>query len=133
MQADQIVIAVDAANDANPANETYTRYQEFPDRSTYIGTAHVPEDRDVIAMYRTFPTRSGNFKGVSKSAVKLTKDVEVAGVDSSTTLTAPIIIDVSFSIPVGATAAEVLHARQRAVALLDTDSVMDKLNTQLMV
>lgn len=133
MQPNVITIAVDAANNATPADENYTRFEELQNRSTYIGVLHLPEDRDLLALYRTAATKNGNFKGVSKSAVKLTKDVQVPGVDSSTTLTAPIIIEVSFSVPVGTTAAEVLHARQRAVALLDTDSVMDPLNLQLMV
>lgn len=133
MQANTLTLSVDAANNATPANEVYTRYEEYQNRSSYIGANHTPDDRDQLALYRTFPTKSGNFKGTAKSSVKFTKDVEVAGVDSSTTLTAPIILDVSFSVPVGATSADLIHARQRLIALLDSDSLMDSLNIQLMV
>lgn len=133
MQANQLTLSVDAENTGNPANEVYTRYEEYQNRASYIGASHTPDDRDLLALYRTFPTKTGNFKGTAKSSVKFTKDVEVAGVDSSTTLTVPIIIEVSFSVPVGAAAADVKHARQRAIALLDTDAFMDSLNIQLMV
>jgi len=133
MQADQITLSVDAANDGNPADQTYDRYREFENRSEYIGVSHVPEAQDKMTLYRTFPTKAGNFKGTSKSAVKFTDDVSVEGVDSSTTLTAPIILEVSFSVPVGTTAAALTEVRQRALALLDNDSLMDSLNLQLMV
>lgn len=133
MQPNQLVLDVDPQNNATVVEETYTRYEEYQNRAAYIGASHTPDNRDTISIYRTFPTKNGNFKGVAKSAVKLTKDLEVAGVDSSTTLTAPIILDLSFSVPVGATTADVKHARQRLIALLDDDSIMDALNVQLMV
>lgn len=133
MQANVLTLAVDVLNNGTTANEDYSRYEESQNRSAYIGAGHVPDNRDMVALYRTFPTKSGNFKGTAKSAVKFTKDVEVAGVDSSTTITAPIILDLSFSVPVGTTAAELKHARQRLVALIDDDAFMDSLNIQLMV
>lgn len=133
MQQNELTLAVDASNNGTPANETYTRYEEYQNRTTYIGTDHLPDDRNSLAIYRTFPTKSGNFKGTAKSSVKFTQDVEVSGVDSSTTLTAPIILDLSFSVPVGAAAADLKHVRQRLLALLDDDSFMDSLNIQLMV
>lgn len=133
MQANQLTLSVDAGNNGTPANETYTRYEEYQNRSTYIGANHTPDDRDLLAIYRTFPTKTGNFKGTAKSSVKFTKDVEVAGVDSNTTIASPIIVECSFSVPVGASAAELKHARQRIIAALDNDSFMDSLNIQLMV
>lgn len=133
MQPDQLVIAVDAANNGTPANETYTRYEEFQNRARYIGSGHTPGSRNEIGIYRGFPTKTGNFKGVGKTSVKLTLDTEVAGVDSSTTVTAPVILEASFSVPVGVTSADMIHIRQRLVGLLDNDSFMDALNLQLMV
>lgn len=133
MQADNLTLSVDALNNSSPANEVYTRFEELPNRSTYIGADHAPELRNQLALYRTFATKSGNFKGVSKSAVKFTQDLEVPGVDSSTTLTAPAILEVSFSVPVGAEVADILHLRQRVIALLDADTIMNALNIQLMV
>lgn len=133
MQPASIVLSVDAENNASPANETYTRYEEYQNRAAYIGSDHALDNRNTLAIYRTFPTKSGNFKGTAKSSVKFTQDVSVAGVDSSTTITAPIILDLSFSVPVGATSADLIHVRQRLLALIDNDSFMDSLNLQLMV
>lgn len=133
MQPNTIVLPVDVLNNGTPVNETYTRFEEFQNRATYIGASHTPDNRDTLSLYRSFPTKSGNFKGVSKTSMKFSKDMAVDGVDSSTSLTAPIIIEISVAVPVGVAAADVLKARQRALALLDLDSVMDPLNNQLMV
>lgn len=133
MQSDNIVLPVDVLNNGTPVNATYTRYEEQANRSVYIGALHTPDARDVLGLYRTFPTKSGNFKGTGKSTVKFTTDVSVLGVDGVSNLTAPIIIDVSFSVPVGVTVADVVEARQRVIALLDNDTIMNSLNIQLMV
>lgn len=133
MQADQLSINVDAANNATVVAEVYDRRDEFQNRSVYIGADHLPEERNELVLYRTYPTKSGNFKGTLKSALKFTQDIEVPGVDSSTNLTVPMICEVSFSLPVGVTAAEACHIRQRVIAALDDDTFMDSLNIQQMV
>jgi hypothetical protein len=89
--------------------------------------------KDTLSLYRTFPKPSGNFKGVCKTSFKFSKDISVTGVDGVSQLTAPIIVEVAFSLPVGATHAQVLLAQQRALSMLDLDSVMTPLNEQLMV
>lgn len=133
-QPDVITLSVDEENDGvGPVNHVFSRFEIYQNRSVYIGANHSMSAKDTVGFYRTFPKPSGNFKGVAKTAFKFSKDVSVSGVDGSTTLTAPIIIDVAFSIPVGATHAQVLVARQRALALLDLDAVMTPLNEQLMV
>jgi hypothetical protein len=119
-----ITVPVDLLNNDSTTDAVYTRYQEFLNRSVYISAAHLMELRDTISFYRSMPTVNGNFKGVSKSSFKITVDQEVDGVDSSTSLTAPAIVEVSFSIPVGTTAAKQLILRQIAVAMLDDDSLM---------
>lgn len=133
MQANTITLSVDAANTGTPANQVYSRYEEYPNRSSYIGDDHLPEVRNTMGIYRTFPTRTGNFKGASKSAVKFTQDVVVPGVDSTTEITSPIIVEVSFSVPVGAASADLKELRQRVIAALDQDALMDSLSIQLMV
>lgn len=133
MQPDQLVLPVDALNNGTPVNETFTRYQAHENRVTYIGDGHFPDARNTLALYRSFPTKSGNFKGTSKTSVKFTLDQEVAGVDASTTLTSPLILEVSFSVPVGVATADLVKARQRVMALLDNDTVMNALNAQLMI
>lgn len=133
MQPNVISIDVDYLNNGTTTNEEFNRYEEYLNRSVYIGSGHTPDSRNTLAMYRTFPTKSGNFKGVSKSSVKLTLDHSVAGADGVSTLTSPVIIEMNFSVPVGVTAAQLKKCRQRALALLDLDAVCEPLNIQLMV
>lgn len=129
-----ITLSVDEENDGvGPVNHVFNRFEEYQNRSVYISMDHTIAAKDTLGLYRTFPKPSGNFRGVAKSAFKISKDISVTGVDGVSQLSAPIIVDVSFSIPVGATHAQVLLARQRALALLDLDAVMTPLNEQLMV
>jgi hypothetical protein len=133
MQPNTVTLSVDVANDASNTDEDYTRYDEYQNRAVYIGDDHVPELRNLLGIYRTFPTKNGNFKGTAKSSVKFTQDVLVTGVDGVSSLAAPIILDLSFSVPVGADVADLVHLRQRLLALIDDDTFMDSLNIQLMV
>jgi hypothetical protein len=133
MQANSITLAVDELNNASTTDHVYGRFDEYQNRSVYNHANHSLDSRDTLTMYRTFPKVSGNFKGMAKSAVKFSQDLSVDGVDGVASLVSPIIVEVSFSIPVGATAAEQLIARQRAIALLDDDTVMVALNNQLVI
>lgn len=134
MQPNTITLSVDTLNDAAAiVDETLTRFEEYLNRSKYIGENHSLSSRDELTLYRTFPKQAGNFKGVGKSAAKFAFDVSVPGVDATTTLTSPIIMEISFSVPVGTTPADVLLMRQRGLALLDLDAVMAPLNDGLMV
>lgn len=133
MQSNTITLDVDPLNNGTVVPENFERYEEYLNRSVYIGEGHTPDARNTLAMYRTFPTKSGNFKGVAKSSIKLTKDHVVPGVDGVANLTAPSILEINFSVPVGTPANEVRKLRQRAIAALDDDVVCDGLNIQLMV
>lgn len=134
MQPNEVTLSVDEENDGvGPVDHVFTRFEEFQNRAVYIGASHSISAKDTLSLYRTQPKSSGNFKGVAKTAVKFSKDLVVDGVDGVSQLTAPLIVDISFSIPVGATHAEILIARQRALALLDLDAVMTPLNEQLMI
>lgn len=128
-----VTLPVDVLNDGVLVNKTFTRYEEFQNRSKYISSSHTLSLRDFFDIYRTTPKKTGNFCGTAKSAVKFTMDVEVPGADSATTLTAPQILEVSFSLPVGSTAEQVVVLRQRAIAFLDNDTLMDRINLQLEV
>lgn len=133
MQANTVTIQNDVLNNGTPVAEVFERHEEFQNRSTYIGALHSLQSRNTVNLYRTFPTKSGNFRGVAKSALKFTKDFVVPGVDSGVALTSPMIVEISFSIPVGVAAADIKAARQRAIAFLDSDTLMDALNVQLMI
>lgn len=134
MQPNSISLVVDELNTgANQVTHVLSRFEESLNRSVYIDADHTIAAKNTLTLYRTQPKASGNFKGVAKSAFKFSTDILVDGVDGVSQLTAPIIVEVSFSLPVGVTAAQSLVARQKALALLDRDDVMVALNDQLMV
>lgn len=133
MQPNEITLPVDELNDGNTVNRTFSRSEYFQNRSLYISPGHNSASRDTLGMYRTYPKQSGNFRGTDKTSVKFTTDIPVLGIDGISSIKAPLIVEVSFSIPVGVAAADVLIARQKAVALLDSDEIMDALNIQLIV
>lgn len=123
-----ITLAVDTLNNGTTANEEFRRHDDaMPNRSVYIGPGHLLEKRHTLGLYRTPPKKAGASKGVAKSAVKLTIDVEVDGVDSTVKLTAPLLVDLGFSIPVGVTKAQLVLATQRMVAFIDNDDFIERL------
>jgi hypothetical protein len=127
-----ITLSVDVANDSNPADKVYTRFDEFANRSVYNGPDHdLSGNRDICTINRTTPNKNGNFRGTGKTSVKFTRDVEVDGVDTTTSLQVPAIIEVSTSFPIGMTAAERMSLRQFVVSLLDNDTLIDRIHGQL--
>lgn len=133
MQPNQIVLAVDEGNDGvGLVDVTFNRFEVYQNRAVYIATDHTVATRHQLALFRSFPKANGNFKGTQKTAIKVTHDATVVGVDGSN-IVAPIIAEVSFSLPVGVTAAQSMIIRQKLLALLDRDDIMAPLNDQLMV
>lgn len=132
MQPNTITLSVDEENDGvGPVNHVFTRLEEYLNRSVYVGPNHSLVTRNTLGLYRTFPKPQGNFNGVAKTSMKFTQDVQVLGKDGVSQITSPIIVEVSYSIPVGATGAQILIARQRALALQDLDSVMNPFHNTL--
>lgn len=129
MQSNTITLAVDTANSGSTTNQAYNRIEELVNRSTYGGPGHSFSSTNTLQLYRTNPVRSGSFLGAAKTSVKFTESVTVPSAEGEDTVF-PLILEVSFSIPVGTTEAKVLELRQRAIALLDMDSIMDPLNNQ---
>lgn len=132
MQPNELTFHVDVLNNNTLVDKLYERYEDGPNRSVYVTSAHTPAFRDQVTLLRTLPTKTGNFKGVSKGSLKLTADQTVLGVDGSN-VQAPLILELSFSAPVGATAAVIKEYRQRVIAMLDDDTFMDKLMIQQQV
>lgn len=133
MLADVLTLAVDELNTDSTTDHVFDRFEEYQNRSVYTGVNHSVISRDSLSFYRTFPKVMGNFKGTAKCAMKFSKDYAVDGVDGIASLTSPLIIEVSCSVPVGIAVADQMIGRQRVIALLDDDSVMVKLMNQLMV
>lgn len=95
---------------------TYTRFRQETDKTTYVGADHAVDSREKLEFYRTEPKRSGNYRGSSKTAAKFTLDVSVATVDGGTIM-APIVLELSSSIPVGADEAVVSELQRRMSVL----------------
>jgi hypothetical protein len=132
MQANVIVLPVDLLNNSSTTDLTLSRVEEHLNRSVYIGGDHEPGVRDTLTLYRTPPKPTSNFKGVMKSAAKFTADKTVADPVGGN-VDAALIGEASFSIPIGVTAADMMILRQRMIALLDDDSIMDDLMRLQMV
>lgn len=128
-----ITLAVDVLHNETTVDQDYLRYEEQANRSVYIGEDHSLSVRNQLVHTRSFPTQAGNYRGVAKSSFKFSQDVTVPGVDSTTNITAPLIQQISFSIPVGTPTAKVLEMRQRLVAYVNSDAFMDRLTQKLEV
>jgi hypothetical protein len=133
MQPETITLAVDELNNGTGVDKDFERFSYTQNRTVYVSEDHTPLSKDILALYRTEPKSSGNFPGVLKTALKFSQDLTVAGVDQTTEITVPLIVEVSFSVPVGAADADVLIARQRVVAILDRDDIMVELNSKQII
>lgn len=132
MQDNTITLAVDVANNATLVDKAFVRYLEEPSKTTYRGPGDTLVERNQMVFFRTPPKRTGNYLGSAKSGVKFTRDVTVAQADGNDTK-APLIVEVSFSLPVGTTAAVSKEMRQTALAILDREDVIGKLVDNLEV
>lgn len=92
-----------AINDAAAQEVIYEQSIKDDNRSVYVVEGYDYTDLDSFTFYRTPPKVSGNYRGNLKTATKRSFDVEVAGVDSSTILKAPAIVQISSSWPIGIT------------------------------
>lgn len=128
-----ITLAVDVANNDVLVNQEYRRHEESMNRSFYIGSSYSLANRDTITFNRTMPTRSGNDLGTGKTRAKFTQDTTVSGVDTSTSLTKPVIIEISESIPVGTDPAVLEEVCQRLIAFVKDSAVRNRLMLTLEV
>lgn len=128
MQENSLTLPVDPANNATVVDEVYRRFSESDGRSLYIGADHSDGVRNTLTLLRTLPKTNGTFKGTGKATFKFTQDISVPSVNPDVDITAPAIVEVSFSLPVGATAALAKHMRQRALAMLDKDAIIANLH-----
>lgn len=126
MQENTITLAVDVAHNATLVDKDFYRYDLYQNRSVYRSEDHTVASPDTLTFYRTQPKQSGNYLGQVKSAAKFSKTLTVKGVDGAD-VQGPCIIEVSASVPVGATEAIQMEIRQRAVSLLNREDVFAKL------
>lgn len=131
MLPNTITLAVDTANTGTTTDQVYVRFEEQINKSTYRGPGASVSSRNQLAFLRTLAKRSGDFLGSNKPTVKYTRDVSVPNASGSGNVVAPLIVEVSMSLPVGCTDADVLAARQHIVAILDRDDIVGLLCTHM--
>lgn len=129
MLPNSITLAVDEANNSTSVNHVMSRAEEGVNKSVYYDADHTVAARNNMSIIRQFPKQSGNFYGTLKTTVKFTKDISVDGVNGET-IKVPLIAQADFSFPVGTTNAQATLFRQKLIAMLDDDSVMDLLHDQ---
>lgn len=110
-----ITLSYDAEGDGSPVDVVIRRDQEYPDRSVYVFPDADGGDHSLV-FYRTRPKQAGNFKGVSRTREKITKPVEVEGVDG-TTVTSSAIGELSLSFPKGMTGAQKIAFLQELISV----------------
>lgn len=120
MQPDIISVPVDVLNNGTAETQSFKRMTlDGPNKTTYVGPGHSVIAPNLVTLYRTPAKRSGNYLGSSKSAIKLSETISVNSVDGQQ-IPAALICECSFSVPVGATAAQTLALRQKMIAWLDS-------------
>jgi len=125
MLQNTITLSVDQANNGTPINEEYRRYTESTDKSVYIGAGTTSLKKNHLAFGRIAAKPSASSLGIEKRQLKIT---ETETVDSRTvgeSVLADAIGTVSFNFPVGMSSARRKAFRQRLIAALDDDSIMD--------
>ena len=64
-----ITLPVDELENDTLVNQDYTRYDEYNNRTIYVGTGHTLAQRDTMTVSRTFPKPYGNHPGVPNSSL----------------------------------------------------------------
>lgn len=119
MQSDKITYTMGVTGPMGALGFALSRAEETTNRTTYEFTeTHTLVARDIVQLYRTYPKRAGESRGCAKCAVKVTTDVSVANASGSGDIVLPLIGEVSFSLPVGVSAAQTLALRCRLAKLL---------------
>lgn len=127
-----ITLAVDRLNNGTTTPETWTRYDadSSQGKAVYHGPTHSFAERQELAFLRKLPVKNGDFLGTARPAQKFTSTVSVVNAKGET-VKALYVREITESIPVGMTAAQLLVERQRAIALMDQDSIMTPHEFQL--
>lgn len=120
-------VQIDKENDGSAIAVVLTELDRSADRSRYKFPDHSLISRDQVEFMRTFNKKSGNFNGVARASIKLTRDVTVPGVDVTTSVTAPQIAQISFNNPVGTTPAQDLELAMRLVGIIIDNVIRPKL------
>lgn len=102
----------------------YLSFESDNARNVLLSPTSTQALRDQITLGRELPKASGNFRGVRKIQLKITRDVVVT--DSlGNDIVAPLIATVQFAVPVGTDPSKVAILRTDIAALTADDEVTD--------
>lgn len=93
----------------------------------HMDNSHSTARPDTLSFETSEPKPNGQFLGVTRPKVVRRRTIDVESIDPGTEISQPLIGKVEFSIPVGATDAELLELRQDLIAVLDDDATMGTL------
>lgn len=114
---------------AGDVSKVFDRYTVETDRSEYKEQDATLIAKDAVGFYRTQPKRSGTFLGTAKCQMKFTKSFSILDSEGNTT-SAPLILNIQCSVPVGITPADTKLMRFYASELLKSataEALMDNL------
>lgn len=100
--------------------KSYSSFRVQADSNQLNGPAATASVKDEIVLRRKFATPTSSFAGVSRPGVKITKTLTLADLTK-----VPMVIDVSGSVPVGATNADVLAVLADLAAFLALQDAKD--------
>lgn len=84
--------------------KTFKLHRALPDSSVYKGPANTLAKVDILTFKRVMPKPSNDFTSVGRPSIKRTRDVTVDAVSGKTR---PAVLELTGSLPLGITAAEV--------------------------
>lgn len=122
---DSNTLHVDTANNGTLTDEVISLFDAVPGRKEFHFPGHTFSSREQVVFSRSLPKPSGNFAGTRKTSFKITDDEIVDGVDPLTDVKVPGILEVNCSLPVGISSAAAKKMRQRVIAILDNDLLME--------
>lgn len=120
-----ITLSVDTTNDNTPEEQVLTLFDGTTGRKEFHFPGHAFTSREQVVFTRALPKPNGNFAGTRKTSFKITDDEIVDGLDPATDIKAPGIMEVNCSLPVGISSAVAKLMRQRVIAILDNDALME--------
>lgn len=124
MLSNTITLPVDVVNNGTLVDKVYTRDDVTPGKAVYEGPDKTVILGDSIILTRTKAVRSGNFFGVHKNRIKLSKDFNVPTAVVGTEVVQPFIMDLYVNKPVGVTDAQITERFQTMRAFLDHAEAM---------
>jgi len=125
MLQNTITLLVDVLNDTTLTPREYRRYTESTDKSVYIGPNTSSIKKDSLSFGRIAAKPSSKSLGIEKRQIKFTETKTVDSPVVGESVLADAIGTISFSFPAALSSEDRKAFRQRLIAALDDDAIMD--------